>query len=122
MRNIDVLAVDLPRELFPSDKPLIVAAGGEPMRVPPPLPRRIHVHRQAGITENLTYSVSLDDPRPGKPYRPYAAGGLNSLYVSGEPLMIVRGTGGDNRDLVDSIARFSELLSKANQGFYIFKG
>ncbi|MFC1712576.1 hypothetical protein ACFL6S_02845 [Candidatus Poribacteria bacterium] len=120
MRNIDVLAVDLPGELYPSDKPLIVAASGAPLRVPPPLPQRIYVHREEGITENLTCSISSDDPRPSMPYRPYAASGLNSLYVSGEPLMIVRGTGGDNRGLVDSIGRFCELLSKGNIGWWAF--
>lgn len=120
MGNIDVLAVDLPRELYPSDKPLIAVASGTLLRVPLPLPRRIYIHREASITENAPYSVSLDDPRSPKPYRSYAAGGLNSLYVSGEPLMIVRGTGGDNRALVDSIEQFCERLSKGNIGWWPF--
>ena len=120
MRNIDALAVDLSRELYPADKPLIVATSGAPLRVSPPLPRRIYVHREAGLTANSPYAVSLDDPRPSKPYRPYGAGGLNSLYVSGESLMIVRGTGGDNRDLVNSIERYCELLSRGNKGWWPF--
>jgi hypothetical protein len=120
MGNIDVLAVDLSDELYPSDKPLIIAVSGELLHVPPPLPQRTYVHRGAGITEDLVYSISSDDPRPGMPYRLYAASGLNSLYVSGEPLMIVRGTGGDNRELVDAIERFCELLSKGNIGWWPF--
>lgn len=118
MRNIDVLAVDLPRQLYPSNQPLIVVASGAPMRVPPPLPPRIYVHREGGSTESAPYSISSDDPRTPRPYRPYAAGGLNSLYVSGEPLMIVCGTGGDDPDLVASIERFCGMLSSANQGWW----
>jgi len=120
LRNIDVLEVELPRELFPPDKLLSVVSGGAPLQVSSPLPQRIYIQRKTGDSEDMPYAVSPDDPRTGTPFRPYAAGGLNSLYVSGEPLMIVRGTGGDNRELVDAIERFCEILSNGNIGWWPF--
>ena len=120
LRNIDVLEVELPRELFPADKPLSVVSGGAPLHVSSPLPQRVYIQRKTGDSENMPYVVSLDDPPTEIPFRQYAAGGLNSLYVSGEPLMIVRGTGGDNRELVDAIERFCEILSKGNMGWWPF--
>jgi hypothetical protein len=120
LRNIEVVKVELPWKLFPADKPLSVVAGGAPLHVSSPLPQRIYIHRKTGDSENLPYAVSLDYPRPDTPFRQYAAGGLNSLYVSGEPLMIVRGTGGQDPTLVDAIERFCDSLSKGNRGWSVF--
>jgi hypothetical protein len=121
LQNIEVLAVDLPRKLFPADKSLSVVAASAPIHVPPPLPERIYIHRQTSDSTSSPYAVSLKDPRSSTPFRQYAAGGPNSLYVSGEPLMIVRGTGGKNRALVDAIERFCRSLSKGgNKGWSVF--
>ena len=92
LKNIDVLEVELSRKVFPADKPLSVISGGSLLRVSSPLPQRIYIQRKTGDIENIQYAFSLDDPRNETPFRQYTAGGLNSLYVSGEPLMIVRGT------------------------------
>jgi len=121
LRNIEVLKVELPPELFPPDSPLRIVADSAPLLVSPPLPPRVYVHRSTTDGTSSPYATSLNDPRPPVPFRQYAAGGPNSLYVSGEPLMIVRGTGGADRDLVDAIKRFCGSLSKGgNRGWSVF--
>jgi hypothetical protein len=121
LQNIEVLEVELPTKLFPLDSPLKVVADSAPLLVPSPLPERIYVHRQTSDSTSSLYAVSLKDPRPATPFRQYAAGGPNSLYVSGEPLMIVRGTGGQDRALVDAIEHFCHSLSKGgNKGWSVF--
>jgi len=120
LKNIDVLEVELHRKLFPADKPLSVISGGSLLHVSSPLPQRIYIQRNTGDTENIQYTVSLEEPRNETPFRQYTAGGLNSLYVSGEPLMIVRGTGGKDQELVDAIKRFCDSLSRGNRGWSVF--
>lgn len=119
MHNVDVLAVELPSTVFGTDRPLRVIAGGAPIPLEQPLPRAIYVHRSAGDAAKA-YAVSVDDPRVPRPFRSYSAGGLNSIYVCGEPLMIVRGTGGQDRELVATIERFCDMLSRGNRGWSVF--
>ena len=106
--NIDVLAIDLPPGLFNREKDLSIAVEGSPLILAGPLPERIYLHR----TAESGYGLSRVDPRPAKPFRPYVAGGLNSMYILGEPLMIVKGTQGDDSNLTGAIQRFCDVLSR----------
>ncbi|HIJ72686.1 MAG TPA: hypothetical protein HPP83_01160 [Candidatus Hydrogenedentes bacterium] len=116
MANVDVLQIDLPTELCPSEAPLKIVAGGAPLHVRSPLPDSVYLRR----TEDGVYGVTTEDPREPKPFRPYTAGGLACMYTSGEPLMIVRGTGGDNQELVEAIQGFCNSLSVRNIGWWVF--
>jgi len=106
--NVDALAVDLPGELFARDVPLSVAVDGVRLQVQSPLPEQIYLHR---TRDSGGFAISTSDPRPATAYRPYTSGGLHQLYLSGEPLLIVRGTGGDDPELLAAIERYCHLLS-----------
>jgi predicted esterase len=121
LANVDVLRVDLPGSLFPGDRMLSVTSGGAPVTVSPPLPSRIYLRQQGDPNRGGRLTVSNTDPREPKPFRPYTAGGLNWMYTSGEPLMIVRGTGGDGPELLAAIARYCRLLSSRNTGWWPFQ-
>lgn len=94
----------------------MVYVSGEPLPLGPPLPEEVYVHR---LTEDDTWVVSVEDPRPARGYRPYSAGGLNLMYSSAEPLLIVRGTGGDD-EYVEAVREFSERLSYHATGWWPF--
>ena len=118
--NVDVVKIRAAHELFPSDTPLRIFVEGSPLNVAPPLPESLYVHRLNDSTGTKRCAVSEADPRPQTAYRQYAASGLNSLYVSGEPLLIVRATKGRDRELLKAIESFCSGLSRANRGWRPF--
>ena len=118
LENVDVLAVEIPKGLVDPGKPLRLVAGGAPVTVPCPLPPKLFL-RRAG-SAGATYSLSLADPREVRAFRPYTAGGLSSMYLSGEPLMIVRPTGGDDRELLHVMDDFCRQLSCRATGWWPF--
>jgi len=87
------------------------------VRVRPPLPPRVYVHRKSS---DGAFGVSREDPRPPRPYRPYVAGGLNGMYMTAEPLMIVKATGGDDRELLQAIDKFCDMLSRRSTAWWVF--
>jgi pimeloyl-ACP methyl ester carboxylesterase len=112
LHNVDVLAVELPAKLFDKQADLGITIDGPRFTIPAPLPDRIYIHRgEPAKTFAFTYQVSLTDPRPARPYRPYAAGGIGWLHTGGEPLLIVKGTGGSDAKYIAAVARFCEYLS-----------
>jgi len=118
LENVEALAIDLPEELFPCGGRVSVIAGGVPMDIPPPLPERIHVSRSPETP--LSYVLKRSAPLRQPSYRPYVAGGLHAMYVSGEPLMIVRATGGGDENLIEAIDRYCHRLSTRNLGWWPF--
>ena len=67
------------------------------------------------------YVLTLKDPREPTPFRQYTAGGMNHMFISGEPLLIVRGTTGRNKELVQAIREFSEDLSRRATPWWPFR-
>ena len=59
--NIDMLAVDLPGELFAPDRAVSIAVDGVLLEVRPPLPARTYLHR---IGDSGAFAISASDPRP----------------------------------------------------------
>lgn len=114
--NVDVLRIEPPVESFSRSKRLVVYLSGEPLPLTPPLPEEVYVHR---LTEDDTWVVSVKDPRPARGHRPYSAGGLNLMYSSPEPLLIVRGTGGDD-EYVEAVRTFCKRLSYHATGWWPF--
>jgi hypothetical protein len=62
--------------------------------------------------------VRLADPRPARPYQPYIAGGVNHIWSSGEPFVIVRPTQGDDEALLAHRAELCEFLSRETGSDY----
>ena len=108
--NIDVLAVDLPDKLFDPDKDLQITLNAAPLTVKAPFPKRIYLQRVDKSTPQGSYKLGLTDPRTPGAYRAYTAGGVDHMYTCGEPLLIVKGTGGDER-LIEAISKFCDDLS-----------
>lgn len=114
--NVEVLGVDLVEALFPADRPVWVGVADSLLRVDTPLPEAVFVQARTESGPRL----STEDPRPGRSCRPYAAGGFLHLYRSGEPLLIVRGTEGDDDELLAAIDRFCHWLSTRQTGWWPF--
>ncbi len=115
--NIDVLAVDLPAQLFDSKAPLTLVIDAAPTTVNPPLPKRLYVQRlREPDDQTSAHAVSTSDPRPARKFAPYVTGGFEHIYACGEPLRIVNATGGEDPSLREAIERFCEALSKKPSG------
>ncbi|MCD6404815.1 MAG: hypothetical protein J7M19_03210 [Planctomycetes bacterium] len=104
MDNIDTLAVDLIPPLFEKDAPLEISVTNVLLRMAPPLPQRIFVHRTAD-----GYEICTDDPLPKSAVRTYTMGSLSNLH-RGEPILIVEGTQGE-AGLVEAMAAFAGKMS-----------
>jgi len=118
--NVDVLCVHLPTELFDRTAPLAVSIDGAPHRVAAPLPEKVFVARRSEAipeTRLPAFTVHASDPREPQPYRPYTVGGINRMYINGEPLLIVKGTRGKDRKLLEAIDRFCSRLSLRGAGW-----
>lgn len=112
--NVRRLAVDLPAALCDRSAPLTVAAATDPVVVAAPLPERLFISwSDAGEIE-----VSAADSRPVRSYRPYIAGGLNYIWSSGEPFVIVRPTQGGDAELLAHRAAVCDFLSRETGSTY----
>ena len=113
-KNVRLLGVELADELFDRNAALTVLATGDPRMVEGPLPERIYV----ALDDTGGVEVSPGDPRPVRPYRPYIAGGLNYIWSSGEPFVIVRPTQGNDERLLAQRDEVSEFLSRETGSWY----
>jgi pimeloyl-ACP methyl ester carboxylesterase len=117
--NIDVLALDIPEKLFDRKRDLLVSFGTAPIRVKAPLPDRVYFSRGAGAKTCGTWQYNASDPRKVKPFRRYTTAGMNSMYISGEPLLIVKGTGGGDARLIAAIDNFCHMLSHRAASWWV---
>ncbi len=113
LENVNVIKIEVDRRLFSKSKPLRLILAGPPVTIEAPLPPFFYL-RHTGIEDEWT--ISLKDPRPERPFRPYTAGGLDFLWSGGEPLLIVRPTAGGDETLLMHLRGFCERLSKFTGG------
>ncbi|MFH1568800.1 MAG: hypothetical protein ABIL09_12450, partial [Gemmatimonadota bacterium] len=113
-QNVRLLGVELAPELFDRQASLWVLGTGDPRKVGGPLPERLFLAPDG--PDGMV--VSAGDPRPIRPYRPYIAGGLNYIWSSGEPFVIVRPTQGGDERLLAQRAEVCEFLSRETGSDY----
>ncbi|MEW6752378.1 MAG: sugar-binding protein [Candidatus Latescibacterota bacterium] len=111
--NVSEVRLELPAALFDAHAPLTVVGHGDPLTVAAPLPE----HLSLRLDRDGVPQAVLAGAGPPPAVRPYIAGGLHYLWSGGEPLLIVRPTGGDPA-LRDSIAAFALLLARENGSWY----
>ena len=108
--NVELLAVRLPAKLFDATAALTISIDHAPLRVEPPLPARVFV-APATQPSRGKFQIVRDDPRKPLPYRPYTAGGMNVMYTCGEPLLIVKGTGGGDAAMLKAIDKLCDRIA-----------
>ena len=113
-RNVQVLRVELADALFDTSAPLWILGKGDPRTVDGPLPAQVYVMPET----DTGVQVSVQDPNPQRRYRPYIAGGLNYIWASGEPFVIVRPTQGADAALLESRAAICAFLSRETGSGY----
>ncbi|MCL2701675.1 MAG: hypothetical protein FWE88_08280 [Phycisphaerae bacterium] len=112
--NIDGLQIDLPPSLFPPGKKLSLHMNGTVAWEKPPPGGVLSLARR---TSDSSWHVVDSEPLTPASCRPYSAAGLNLLYTRGEPLLIVRGTGGDP-EFVATIDNFCRRLARRAKGWW----
>ena len=112
LENVEVARLELPGALFAPQRPLSLLISQDPLTVKAPLPAAVYLVRQT----DGSYYLATTDPRAVTANRPYTAGGINYMFSSGEPLLIVKGTAGADQALLAEIDRASRDVSTTMGG------